>query len=126
VECADRTSRVTVTCWSNQVRGVLDGDEAEAARGDRALRKVHVVVATPPALAEALQGDRPPFDLAAARFLVVDEVDACFQVPPHPMCASTIGRTGPLPVVVCDARPEHVTCAARTADKHYCAHSSAT
>lgn len=65
------------------MRGVLDGDEAEAARGDRALRKAHVVVATPPALAEALQGPRPPFDLAAARFLVVDEVDACFQVPSY-------------------------------------------
>lgn len=62
---------------------MLDSDEAEAARGDRALRKAHVVVATPPALAEALQGPRPPFDLAAARFLVVDEVDACFQVPSH-------------------------------------------
>ena len=46
------------------------------------------VVATPAALAQALgnaqaqaAGSRkPPLDLGAVRFLVVDEVDACFQV----------------------------------------------
>lgn len=59
---------------------MLDNEEAQAAQGDRGLRKAHVVVATPPALAAALTSRRPPFDIARSRFLVVDEVDACFQV----------------------------------------------
>lgn len=63
-----------------QVRGVLDDEEAEAAQSDRGLRKAHVIVATPPALAAALASRRPPLDIGATRFLVVDEVDACFQV----------------------------------------------
>ena len=47
-----------------------------------------VLVATPGALAEVLSPPQPQPVLDAARFLVIDEVDACLAVrhTPMPLC----------------------------------------
>jgi hypothetical protein len=50
-----------------------------------------VLVATPAALAEVLSAPQPQEVLRAARFLVIDEVDACLTVRRHwqPLSAPT-------------------------------------
>lgn len=60
-----------------QVRGILDEEEAAAAGDVKALAGAHVLVAVPQALAQV---QNVAAALGRARFVVVDEVDACFQV----------------------------------------------
>jgi len=63
-----------------QVRGLLNEDELEAAKGSGYLRGVHVLVATPHNLA-TVRG-MPEFEtmFQDLKAVAVDEVDACFKV----------------------------------------------
>ena len=78
----------TCMCGASQVRGLLDKEEVLWAKTRGLLRGAHLLVATPSALAEAMAPPDAAADaLRHARLLVVDEVDACFQVgklPPRP------------------------------------------
>ncbi len=63
------------------MRGLLDKEEVLWAKTRGLLRGAHLLVATPAALAEAMAPPDAALDaLRHARLLVVDEVDACFQV----------------------------------------------
>ena len=61
------------------MRGLLDQQDVEAARGTNMLEHTDVLVATPQALAEVLAQLRPSASQALAA-VVVDEADACFEV----------------------------------------------
>ena len=63
------------------MRGLLDKEELLWAKTSGLLAGADLLVATPAALAEAMAEPSAVADaLRHARLLVVDEVDACFQV----------------------------------------------
>lgn len=62
------------------MKGVLDKGGVLMAKTSNYLDGTHVVVATPAAFAEVAAPPQPQRCLDHAKFLVVDEVDACFKV----------------------------------------------
>lgn len=70
--------------WVGQVKGVLDKEEVLLAKHQEYLRHVHVVVATPAALAELLaEPDARPV-MSHVKAIAIDEVDACLKVSLRP------------------------------------------
>lgn len=63
-----------------QVRGALGPVEVEMAKKERYLAGTHVVVGTPEALLEVVAGGEAQELMRHCKTIVVDEVDACFQV----------------------------------------------
>ncbi|KAG2444058.1 hypothetical protein HYH02_009001 [Chlamydomonas schloesseri] len=92
-----------------KVRGVLTKEEVVMAKSSLTyLNQVHLVVATPSALMEAVREPEPASQLLAhLRVLAVDEVDECFSAFPRDMeelmataVAASAANTGEKPQVV--------------------------